>query len=127
MNDKTHDERDSQLGSPLENSVNSLYQAISVIVEDARKTVYRATNQAMVKAYWEIGRVIVEEEQAGERRAEYGKALIAGISTRLTQNFWRGFTQRNLEQMRRFYLEFQIPHALRAELSCTHYRILMSV
>ncbi len=120
-------DQDQQDGKPHETTVDSLYQAISEIVEDARKTVYRATNQAMVKAYWEIGRAIVEEEQAGKRRAEYGKALIAGISTRLTQDFGRGFSQRHLEQMRRFYLEFQIPHALRAELSWTHYRLLMTV
>ncbi|MHB0867730.1 MAG: DUF1016 N-terminal domain-containing protein [Thermoleophilia bacterium] len=123
--------------SGLETKVDSLYQAISEIVEDARKTVYRATNQAMVKAYWEIGRVIVEEEQHGERRAEYGKALIVGISTRLTQNFGRGFSERNLEQMRRFFLEFgnlqavpaksQIPQTLSAELSWSHYCLLMRI
>lgn len=121
----------------LENTVDSLYQAISDIVDDARNTVYRATNQAMVKAYWEIGRVIVEEEQHGERRAEYGKALIVGISTRLIQNFGRGFSERNLEQMRRFFLEFgnlqavpaksQIPQTLSAELSWSHYCLLMRI
>ena len=127
MKDKTPVDQDKQVGIPLENTVDSLYQAISEIVEDARKTVYRATNQAMVKAYWEIGRAIVEEEQAGKRRAEYGKALIAGISTRLLQNFGRGFSERNLEQMRRFFLEFQIPQTLSAELSWSHYCLLMRI
>ncbi|MFA6002090.1 MAG: DUF1016 N-terminal domain-containing protein [Thermoleophilia bacterium] len=124
-------------GSGLETTVDSLYLVISEIVEDARKTVYRATNQAMVKAYWEIGRVIVEEEQAGKRRAEYGRALIAGISARLTQNFGRGFSRRNLADMRRFFLEFEnlqtvsakslIPQTLSAELSWSHYCLLMRI
>jgi len=127
MKDKKPADRDNQVGTLLETKVDSLYQAISEIVEDARKTVYRATNQAMVKAYWEIGRVIVEEEQAGERRAEYGKALIAGISTLLKQKFGRGFSERNIEQMRRFYLEFKNLQTLSAELSWSHYCLLMRV
>ena len=137
MKDKTPVDNDEQVGVPLENTVDSLYKAISEIVEDVRKTVYRATNQAMVKAYWEIGRVIVEEEQQGKRRAEYGKALIAGISARLMHKYGRGFSRRILADMRRFFLESenlqtasaksQIPQTLSAELSWSHYCLLMRV
>lgn len=111
--------------SGLETTVVSLYQAISDIVDDARKTVYRATNQAMVKAYWEIGRVIVEEEQQGERRATYGSGLINGLAEKLTENYGNGLSERNLRHMRQFFLMFPIWNALRSELSWTHYRLLI--
>lgn len=114
-------------GSGLKTTVDSLYQAISGIVEDARRTVYQATNQAMVKAYWEIGRVIVEEEQAGERRAAYGSGLINSLSIKLTEKYGSGLSERNLRHMRQFFLLFPIRNALRSELSWTHYRLLISV
>ena len=81
----------------------------------------------MVRAYWEIGREIVEDDQQGEQRAEYGKALIQNLASELTQRHGKGFTASNLLAMRRFYLSFQIQHALRAELSWTHYRQLLKI
>lgn len=60
----------------------------------------------MVQAYWEIGRVIVEEEQKGKKRAGYGEALLAELSRRLTKDFGKGFTETNLKYMRQFYLAF---------------------
>jgi predicted nuclease of restriction endonuclease-like (RecB) superfamily len=80
----------------------------------------------MVQAYWEIGRRIVEE-QGGAERAEYGAALIAELSKRLTEDFGKGFTVTNLKYMRQFYLAFPIGHALRDELTWTHYRSLARV
>ena len=80
----------------------------------------------MVLAYWQIGKMIVEK-QGGESRAKYGDGLINELSIKLTKDFGKGFNERNLEQMRRFYLIFQKPNAVRAELSWTHYRLLIRV
>lgn len=108
-------------------SVVSVYSRIRNILETARSTAYRAVNFAMVQAYWNIGRVIVEEEQRGKVKAEYGKQLIAELSRRLTADFGRGFDPSNLWHMRSFYLSFPILDALRRELTWTHYRLLLKV
>ncbi len=81
----------------------------------------------MVAAYWEIGRIIVDEEQRGLPRAEYGARLLPEIALRLTAEFGRGFDRYNLGNMRAFYLTFPIRDALRPELSWTHYRLLLRV
>ena len=78
----------------------------------------------MIRAYWQIGRLIVEDEQQGEQRAEYGKKVLEELSERLTAEFGKGFTVTNLKYMRSFYRAFPIGHALRDELSWTHYRLL---
>jgi predicted nuclease of restriction endonuclease-like (RecB) superfamily len=106
-------------------SWDAVYRNIAEILEQARATAYRAVNQAMVQAYWEIGRVIVEEEQKGRKRAGYGEALLAELARRLTRDFGRGFDERNLRYIRQFYLSFPIRNALRSELSWTHYRLLL--
>lgn len=111
----------------LESSVDSLFRIISKVVDDARKNVYKAANEAMVLAYWEIGRLIVEEEQRGNRRAEYGSRLINRLATRLSERYGGGLSERNLRHMRQFFLMFPIRNALRSELSWTHYRLLMRV
>lgn len=108
-------------------NIDSLYRAIEQIIEEARNKVYRTANFMMVQAYWNIGRTIVEEEQKGKERAEYGKELIARLSKRLTQKYGRGYTETNLKYMRQFYQVFQKSHALRDELSWTHYRLLLKV
>lgn len=87
---------------------------------------YHAANFAMVRAYWEIGKSIVEK-QGGEQRAEYGTQLIKALSKQMTADFGKGFTVSNLGYMRQFYLTFQNYHALRGELAWTHYRLLMKV
>ena len=108
-------------------SIDTTYQSIRAILEKARSTAYRAVNLAMVQAYWEVGRVIVEEEQRGAERAEYGTALIMELSRRLTRDYGKGFTERNLWYMRDFYLTFPKVNALRAELTWTHYHLLLKV
>ena len=115
-------------GVSVSNSVlpSELYEQITSVLEEARGKAYRAVNSAMVRAYWEIGRRIVEE-QGGEERAEYGKALVKELSKRLTADFGKGFTESNLWYMRQFYLVFPILHALRGELTWTHYRALVRV
>lgn len=103
------------------------YHRIREVLQDARHMAYRAVNAAMVRAYWEIGRVIVEEEQRGQARAEYGKELVADLARRLTDEFGAGFGRANLFHMKAFYLAFPKVDALRRELSWTHYRTLLKV
>ena len=81
----------------------------------------------MLRAYWNIGKEIVEEEQKGKDRAVYGSALIKELSVKLTKEYGKGFTETNLKYMRQFYQAFEKRHALRDELSWTHYRILVKV
>ncbi len=92
-----------------------LLQNISALLENARNKVVVAVNQTIVLTYFEVGRMIVEDEQHGESRAEYGKAVLKDLSLHLTKRFGKGFSQRNLEQMRQFYLSYSIPQTLSAE------------
>lgn len=105
---------------------SSFYAQIKEILISARKNVYSSINSTMVIAYWNIGKSIVDK-QGGEDRAVYGKQLIKELSERLTKDFGKGFTRSNLQYMRQFYLTFPNCHALRGELSWTHYRMLMRV
>lgn len=112
------------------NLLPSAEPAISRIRElllSARHQALSAVNKAMVQAYWEIGREIVEEEQRGKGRASYGRNLIETISKQLTEEFGKGFTATNLRYMRQFYQAFPIHHTLRDELSWSHYRLLSRV
>ncbi len=106
---------------------DNFYNSIKEVLEAARSNIYRVVNFAMVEAYWNIGKLIVEEEQRGKKRAEYGKFLIKELSGKLTEDFGTGFTERNVRNMRAFYLTFPIWHAVRAELTWTHYRLLLKV
>lgn len=100
---------------------------IREVLLSARKTAYKAVNFAMVSAYWNVGRLIVEDEQHGQARAEYGKAVLAELSDKLTEEFGKGFTLTNLKSMRQFYLTFPKSHTLRGELTWSHYRLLIKV
>lgn len=100
---------------------------IKTLISEAQQHVVRSVNTAMVITYWEIGRRIVEEEQNGSNRAEYGKYLIESLAKALTADFGKGFSVPNLRNFRQFYLVFPIRYALRSELSWTHYRQLMRV
>jgi predicted nuclease of restriction endonuclease-like (RecB) superfamily len=113
--------------TPLNKPVNELAGRITNIIVTARNRLQSVVDHEMVRAYWEIGREIVEDEQQGEKRAEYGKAVIEGLASDLTQRHGKGFTASNLLAMRRFYLSFPIQHALRAGLSWTHYRQLLKI
>lgn len=104
-----------------------VYDRIRKIIEAARGNIARAVNTEMVMAYWQIGKEIVEEEQRGKSRADYGKRLLEGLAKRLSDDFGKGFDDSNLWNMRRFYQVYPILDALRRELSWTHYRILMRV
>ena len=105
---------------------NNLAINIVRIVREARQTAYRAVNFAMVAAYWNIGKLIVEDELHWER-ADYGKTVLKNLSERLTKEFGKGFDERELRKMCQFYRCFEIRDTLRPELSWSHYRRLISV
>ena len=124
------------------------YKSIADVLHTARSNAYRAVNFVMVEAYWNVGRMIVEEEQQGKERAGYGEALIRSLSEQLTIDFGKGFGVSNLFAFRQFYLAFpifrtpcgisaggdRVPEnqpairdSLRPELSWSHYRLLIRV
>lgn len=110
-------------------SDNSLYNKISSILEESRKFVATTVNTAMVQTYFKIGRLIVEEEQHGNIRAEYGKETLKNLSIKLTTNYGKGFSVTNLKQMRDFYLTYQIRQTVSDQftLSYSHYLFLMRI
>ena len=108
-------------------ALQDIYSEIRETLLASRNRAYAAVNFSMVQAYWQIGRIIVEHEQKGNLRAEYGKAVLQQLSTQLTEEFGKGFTVTNLKYMRQFYSTFPNGHALRGELTWTHYRALLRV
>ena len=105
----------------------SLVQDIKTIWLSARHKAYSQVNRALIDAYWHIGQRIVLEEQKGEDRARYGAFLLRELAQRLTQILGRGLDERDLRQMRQFYLCFTNRDVIRPELSWTHYRLLLRV
>ena len=85
------------------------------LLEQSRRLTARSVNAIMTATYWEIGRRIVEVEQKGEERAEYGEELLKRLSKDLTDKFGRGFSRQNLQQMRLFYSTWQISQTLSAK------------
>ena len=82
----------------------NLFQQVAVLLKNAQQQVLRTVNSTMVFTYFEIGRMIVEEEQNGKERADYGKQVLKGLSEQLTKEFGKGFSLSNLEQIRKFYM-----------------------
>lgn len=107
--------------------VEDLYAGIRNILANARQRAYSAVNFAMVESYWLIGQQIVEHEQHGEARANYGKGLLKELAAKLSVEFGKGFDESNLRYMRLFYRCFPIRDTLRHELTWSHYRRLISV
>ncbi len=113
----------------------SVLTEILTLMQQSRRTVAHSINSIMTTTYWEIGRRIVEYEQGGAQRAGYGEYLMKRLAADLATQLGRGFSQRNLEQMRRFYQTWSIPQALSAEsdsnrcfpLPWSHYVKLMSL
>ena len=114
------------MGNKQEIIEQSFYLEVKQILDMAREKVYRTANFAMVEAYWNIGKLIVEK-QGGTEKAEYGAKLIKNLSVQMVKDFGKGFNVTNLKNMRQFYLTFPNGSALRSELSWTHYRLLMRV
>ncbi|MBZ9636173.1 YhcG family protein [Clostridium sp. FP1] len=107
-------------------STNMLYENVKSTLEAARSKAYSSINFYMVKAYWEIGKIIYVA-QDGNERAEYGKELISELSKKLTIDYGRGFDKSNLSRMRKFYSLINNVDALRQELSWTHYRFIIKL
>jgi len=112
---------------PIQATYNELLKTIGSTIETARQNAVKAVNHELVKANWEIGRHIVEFEQFGEERAEYGSNLLSNLSKDLKQRFGKGFGRRNILDMRRFYLAYQKWQAVPAKLSWTHIVTLLGV
>ena len=105
----------------------TLLAAIGLTIETARQNAVKAINTELVKANWEIGRHIVEFEQQGKERAEYGSDLLTRLSKDLAQQYGKGFGRRNILDMRRFYLAFQKWRTVSAKLSWSHYIALIGI
>lgn len=120
---------------------SNLFNQVVNLLQDAREHVVAQVNLTMVKTYFEIGRLIVEEEQNGKNRAEYGKNILEGLSTVLSKEFGKGFSVTNIRQMRNFYLAYGNRQTVSAEsetlkqqtpsaefkLSWSHYLKLMRI
>jgi len=104
-----------------------LLTELAELIRQARQQAVRAVDTIQVQTCWEVGRHIVEFEQAGKARAAYGKNLLTTLAKGLTAEFGKGFDATNLRHMRAFFLAFPIRDALRRELSWTHYRTLLRV
>ena len=116
---------------------SGLLNRVSTLLQEARRKTVHQINTVITETYWHIGQLIVEEEQKGKERADYGAHLIKQLSGDLTKRFGKGFTSVNIWNMRQFYLIYPKLHALRAEprdkklyalrreLTWTHFRILM--
>ena len=109
---------------------NNYINEIKTILKNARQKAYTAVNSAMVEAYWKIGRRIVEEEQNGKERAEYGKEILQNLSKELTEEFGKGYSYRTLREIRQFYLmfsDFEKWRTVSAKLTWSHFQKVLRV
>lgn len=106
---------------------DQLFDRVSSIIEDAKYKIVHTINNTIVQSYWKIGKEIIEEEQSGQLRAEYGKSIINNLSERLTEQFGMNFNSRNLRSMRQFYAVYPNWNAVSSKLSWTHYRFLIRI
>ena len=108
---------------------DGFYSRILDLLKSARRAVVQSVNKTIVDTYFEIGRLIVEEEQNGKSKAEYGQSLITELSHKLTTEFGKGFSTTNLKQMRTFYLTYSKGQTVSDEfrLSWSHYLMLMRI
>jgi len=117
------------MGDLVNISVENVYKKVADLINHARIAVLQSVNQTMVYTYYGIGKMIVEEEQGGSARAGYGKQIIKDLSERLIADFGKGYSHRNIEQMRQFYLIYSKAQTVSAEfkLSWSHYLMLMRI
>ena len=105
---------------------NNFYNGVRNVIFQYRKHIYTTINFDLVLANWEIGKMI-DEKQQSLPRAEYGHKLIKELSLQMTKDFGKGYSERNLEQMRKFLRTFKIPQTVSAKLSWSHYTLLIGV
>lgn len=113
----------------IKHNPENLYNKVAELLKLAQNTVVQTVNKTMVQTYFEIGKMIVEEEQKGKERAEYGQQLIEELSIRLLNDFGKGFSSTNIKQMRSFYLTYSKGQTVSDEfnLSWSHYLKLMRI
>lgn len=113
----------------MKNEIASFNLLIDIkkIIEESTRQVVRNVNTTMLQTYWNIGRRIVEEEQNGNYRAEYGSSLLKELSRELTKEYGKGFSRSNLQSMRNLYLNYEKCQTLSGKLSWSHYLLLLSV
>ena len=109
-----------------ENVINNIFDNIKELVISSRNKVYTAVNTEMLKLYWNIGKSIIEIQQ-GDERASYGDAVLEKLSQKLTDEFGKGFSKRNLERMRKFYIYFPIATTVSSQLSWSHYLEILKI
>ncbi len=114
------------------NKINELFHRISEHIERSRTEVVQKANSVILKTNYEIGRYIVEEEQQGEKRAEYGSKLIKELSSKLTERYGKGWSVQNLRFFRQFYITYKDSLDMFSEfektsLTWSHYLILMRI
>ncbi len=109
-----------------ENEFNQIFNGIKELVINSRNKVYQTVNTEMLNLYWNIGKAIMEIQQ-GDERASYGDAVLERLSQSLTAEFGKGFSKRNLERMRKFYVCFPIATTLSSQLSWSHYLELIKI
>ena len=109
------------------NSYGELIRNIGSLLETGKKQAVSAVNQAMVRTYWEIGKHIVEYEQAGNEKAEYGSETLKRLSRDLTERYGNGFGMSNINKMRKFYSLYPILQTVSAKLSWSHYVELLNI
>lgn len=111
----------------IEIADNRLYEQIAELIQDARQVVVTQVNTTLLTTYWNIGKLIVEYEQVGKQRAEYGKQTLKNLSRRLTQEFGTGFSRSNLQTMRLFYLKYPKCQTVPGKLTWSHYAELLAI
>ncbi|MFH0752701.1 MAG: PDDEXK nuclease domain-containing protein [archaeon] len=104
---------------------NKLVSSIGLLLDEARREAYSQINKTLTKAYWELGKRIVEFEQEGKKKAKYGSNLLENLSKDLTEKHGKGFSVDNLEKMRKFYLAFPNSETLSRNLSWSHYCLIL--
>ena len=109
-----------------EKEFNEVFDNIKELVINSRNKVYTTVNTEMLNLYWNIGKIIMEIQQ-GDERAPYGDAVLEKLSFKLTKEFGKGFSKRNLERMRKFYIIFPIATKLSSQLSWSHYLELIKI
>ena len=110
----------------MDNQINHIFDNIKELVISSRNKVYSVVNTEMLNLYWNIGKVIMDIQQ-GDERANYGDYVLEKLSEKLTTEFGKGFSKRNLERMRKFYIYFPIATTLSSQLSWSHYLELLKI
>lgn len=110
----------------FDENINTIFEEIKYLINSSRNRVYSTVNTEMLNLYWSIGKIIMEIQQ-GDERATYGDAVLEKLSEKLTNEFGKGFSERNLERMRKFYICFPISTTVSSKLSWSHYLELIKI